>query len=129
VPNVYPGDPWERIRQLERDVEELKAMLNARRPLTEASAGWLLRNQSAPSVPPVNDVHIYASSGRLWARSTLGDVPLLAQGVADYVAPITATDAGATYNSTAQTLINQLKTTMNDTLVNLKFSGQMESSP
>lgn len=129
MPDVYPSDLASRVEQLEGVVAELQALLRARSPLLEASAGWLLRNQAAPSTPPANDVHIYANSGRLWARSTLGDVPLLAQGVADYVAPVTATDAGATYNATAQTLINTLKTTVNSALVNLKLSGQMESSP
>jgi hypothetical protein len=125
----YPDDLFAQIRHLTARVEQLEAQLGQRPAITSASAGWILRNMTAPATPPSGDVHIYAVSGQMWARSTLGDVPLLAQGVADYVAPITATDAGASYNSTAQTLINTLKTTVNSTLVNLKLSGQMDSSP
>jgi hypothetical protein len=128
VPNVYPGDPWERIRQLERDVEELKALLKARDPLTSASQGWLLNSMASPVVPASGDVHIYAQTGRLWARSTLGDVSLLPQGKASYVAPVTAVSAGATYTSTEQTLMNTLKTSVNDILLNLKTAGLMNTS-
>jgi hypothetical protein len=104
-------------------------LLQNRQPLTEASAGWILRHQATPSVPTTNDVHIYAQNGRLRGLSSLGDVPLLAQGKAAYVAPITATSAGATYTSTEQTLMNTLKTSVNDALLNLKLAVLMNSTP
>lgn len=60
----YPGDLLAEFRRLRRDVDELKALLRTRTPLTTASAGWFLPNRSTPAAPS-GGAHIYASGGEL----------------------------------------------------------------
>src|SRR5687768_9214871 len=74
--DVYPGDLLSTVRQLQADVAELQALMGARPAATEASQGWILRAMGTPAAPPAGDVHIYASGGQLWARSTFGTVAL-----------------------------------------------------
>lgn len=76
APNVFPADLLQEIRDLKAAVRQLQTGAK-RSPLVEASAGWVLRQMDTPAIPPSGDVHIYASGGRLWALSTLDDVPLV----------------------------------------------------
>lgn len=71
MPDVYPSDPIARIRQLEKDVEELKAMLRARQPLTAASQGWLMSNRAVPSVSS-GQIHIGSNAGDFYVSTTSG---------------------------------------------------------
>ncbi|MER7361953.1 hypothetical protein [Nonomuraea wenchangensis] len=68
---MYPGDPWERIRQLERDVEELKALLSARQPLTAASQGWRMADMGIPSVS-AGQVQIGSNGGDFYVATASG---------------------------------------------------------
>lgn len=124
--NRFPSDPMQDLRDMQRAVGDNTA--TSRPPLIEASAGWVMRHRSSPPVPPSGDVHIYAQSGRLWCRSTLGDVPLLTQNQAAAVETITTSDAGASYDTTAQFLINKTKATVNDLLDKLRIAGVVSNS-
>jgi hypothetical protein len=75
--NRFPADDEGDFSDLRTAVDEIQALLRTRAPLIEASRGWILRQMGTPSIPPSGDVHIYASGGRLRARSTLDDVPLV----------------------------------------------------
>lgn len=79
----------DRFRALERRVNDLFTSIQNRSGTVVASQGWLLRAMSDPATPPTGDVYIYASGGRLWARSTLGDVPL--EPIPDIPPPFTGT--------------------------------------
>ncbi|MBN6054504.1 hypothetical protein JYK22_21360, partial [Nonomuraea sp. RK-328] len=63
------------LRELQRTVADTQAV--GRPPLVEASAGWIMRHRDTPDTPPAGDVHIFANSGRMWVRSTLGTVAVV----------------------------------------------------
>jgi len=71
VPNVFPDNLPDRIRQLERDVDELKALLRQRQPLTTASQGWVLSEMSIPSVES-DTVRIGCNNADFFARTSSG---------------------------------------------------------
>lgn len=115
MPNVYPGDPWERIRQLERDVEELKALFRQRPGLTSASAGWVIGNMSTPPTPSGGG-HLFASGGEpLWKDSSGVTHELitpsfpLAAAVSDPPDFTSAASAPPTYTSAAQNMLTDLR--------------------
>ncbi|WP_157253223.1 hypothetical protein [Nonomuraea typhae] len=114
MPNVYPGDPWERIRQLERDVEELKALLGVRQPLTKASAGWEIPSQSTPAVPDTGG-HLYASGADPYWRDSSGLSytlkPQVVPGVSVADPPdfTSSSSAGPTYDSSVQNMLTNLR--------------------
>lgn len=127
MPDVYPGDLATRIKDLEKAIEELKAQVQGRDPLTEASQGWILRSMTTPSLPPDGDIHIYAQGGQLWARSSFGTIALDGVPTAAAVSPVGAANAGSSYTSSEQDLLNQLKDRVNLILTNLKIAGLMSS--
>ena len=71
MPDVFPSDPMQRIRQLERDVEELKALLKQRQPLTTASQGWKMTDMSIPTVGP-GEIQIGSNAGELFVATENG---------------------------------------------------------
>lgn len=71
MPDVYPADLSTRIRTLEREVAELKALLQARQPMTAASKGWLLTDMSIPSVE-AGTCHIGCNNNDFFAQTTAG---------------------------------------------------------
>jgi hypothetical protein len=81
VPDVYPGDAAARIRQLERDVEELKALIRARPATTAASLGWRMANMSIPTVGP-GEIQIGSSGGEFFVATENGVRTLPASNVA-----------------------------------------------
>lgn len=76
MPLPQPEDLADRIRALEQGLRDVRSSLTNQGGVTIASQGWLLRSMAFPTTPPAGDVYILANAGRLWARSTLGDVPL-----------------------------------------------------
>lgn len=125
--NRFPSDPMQDLRDLQRTVSDNEATGGS--PLLVASAGWVMRHRGSPPIPPSGDIHIYAQNGRLFIRSTVGEFAVIPVASADYVAPISLVDAGASYDSNAQLLLNQLKATINAILVALKLAGLMDSNP
>lgn len=132
----FPADLVQDIRTLQLDLGDSQAS-QKRGPLLEASAGWIMRNMATPASPPTNDVHIYAKSGRLYAKSTLGDVPLLDQPVAAKVDPLAAAsgttgstivDVGASFNQ-ANINNNDRRNAdkINEVIAALKAIGLMSS--
>ena len=71
MPDVYPSDAAARIRQLEKDVAELKALLQARPGQTQASKGWLLTDMSIPTVSS-GTCHIGCNNSDFFAQTTAG---------------------------------------------------------
>ncbi|MFE3449615.1 hypothetical protein ACFXJ8_11835 [Nonomuraea sp. NPDC059194] len=136
----YPDDQQRVMRQMQRDLTTAQASAGRRQPLIEASAGWVMRNRSTPPAPPSGDVHIYAQGGRLWARSTLGDVPLLPipdppqagfVGAPSSVQAPVSLDSGAlaaAYNQLRLDVINTVDT-LADLIVELKSSSPPIVSP
>ncbi|TYB69753.1 hypothetical protein FXF51_06205 [Nonomuraea sp. PA05] len=126
MPDVYPTDLTQRIRDLEKAVEELRAGAS-REALTEASQGWVLREMATPSVPPTGDIHIYAQGGQLYARSSFGTIALNDQAKAGFVQAVGAANAGTTYTTSEQDLLNQLKDRVNLIITNMKIAGLMDT--
>ena len=120
MPDVYPADLMERFRQLERRVEQLEA---SRGSLTAASKGWLMSNMTIPSVS-AGTIQIGCNGDDFFVKtsSTTKRIP----GVAANVAAVSTIDAGATYTTSVQTLINELKTKVNAHLSADKSAGQMQ---
>ncbi|MFG1963076.1 hypothetical protein [Nonomuraea sp. NPDC049028] len=73
MPDVYPADLGTRIRTLEREVAELKALLQARQPMTAASKGWLLTDMSIPSVES-GTCHLGCNDGDVFSVNASGQV-------------------------------------------------------
>jgi hypothetical protein len=94
VPDVYPSDATARIRQLEKDVAELKALLQARPGQTQASKGWLLTDMSIPTVS-AGTVHIGSNGGDFFAATTSGTKRMFLQAatITNQV-PFTSGDIG-----------------------------------
>lgn len=120
--NRFPHDPMQDLRDLQRVVDDNQAVKGS--PLLEASAGWVLRNRSTPPVPDFGDVHIYAQDNRLWARSAYWTVPLI---TGPSVGDVTVTDAGSTYTTSTQTLINQMKAQLNALLASLRYAKDIDT--
>ncbi|MFC4006655.1 hypothetical protein ACFOY2_05445 [Nonomuraea purpurea] len=101
MPDLYPNDLTVRIRQLERDVEELKALLRARQPTTAASQGWLLSNMSIPSVS-AGTCHIGCTGGDVFSVNAAGKIKrMFEQAPAiDNQANFISGDIGGTPNAT-----------------------------
>ncbi|MFB4280861.1 hypothetical protein ACBJ59_36615 [Nonomuraea sp. MTCD27] len=126
MPDVFPNDLATRIRDLEKAVEELRAGAS-REALTEASQGWVLRQMATPSVPPTGDIHIYAQGGQLFARSSFGTIALDDVPSAAAVQVVGAADAGTSYTTSEQDLLNQLKQRVNLIITNMKIAGLMDT--
>ena len=116
----YPSDPMQDLRDLQTRVDDTQAV--GRPALTEASQGWILRDMTPPATPPAGDVHIYAASGRMWVRSTLGTVAVEDKTGAS-VADVATANADATYGTPERDLINELKTQVNALLTSLRDAG------
>lgn len=124
--NRFPSDPMQDLRELQRTVADDQATSGSQ--LLVASAGWVMRNRSTPPAPPTGDIHIYAQNGTLWATSASASVPLLPQNKAAFVAAVANADAGASYDSSAQALLNALKSKVNAILTELKIAALMNGS-
>jgi hypothetical protein len=81
VPDVYPSDAAARIRQLEKDVAELKALLQARPGQTQASKGWLLTDMSIPTVS-AGTCHIGCNNSDFFAQTAAGTKRMFLQAAA-----------------------------------------------
>jgi hypothetical protein len=120
-----------RIRQLERDVEELKSLLRGREPLTAASKGWLLSNMTIPS-PAFGTVHIGANGGQFYSVESGGVVKrMYPQVAAASVTSFTLGNAPASYSQVyaqQQSVgIQNLWDGLTTALANFKSSGVMSS--
>ncbi|MGS2645820.1 hypothetical protein [Streptosporangium sp. G12] len=95
----FPADLLADIRNIQRAVDQ--ASLAKGRPLTTASAGWILPNMPTPD-NPANGVHLFAQENTLYALSASGalqSIPDQASAVSN-PAPPTATTIGANPTST-----------------------------
>lgn len=74
----YPDDILKDIAETRRLQAGQFGSGQTQAPLTEASAGWILRARSTPAATGLGsgDIHIYAKSGKLWVRSASGDEEL-----------------------------------------------------
>jgi hypothetical protein len=99
VPDVYPSDAAARIRQLEKDVAELKALLQARPGQTQASKGWLLTDMSIPTVS-AGTVHIGSNGGDFFAVTTAGTKRMFLQAatIANQANMLAGVSAPGTYS-------------------------------
>lgn len=119
MPDVYPADLLARFRELEKRVEQLEG---ARGSLTAASKGWLMSNMTIPSVS-AGTIQIGCNAGEFFVatNTTVKRIPSAAAAVS----AVSTTDAGSTYTTSVQTLINELKTKVNATLSALKSASLM----
>jgi len=81
VPDLFPGNFVETVEDLRRRVEELEALLNARKPLTSASQGWRMADMSIPTVGP-GEIQIGSNNGELFVATESGVRTLPASNVA-----------------------------------------------
>ncbi|MCK2214301.1 hypothetical protein MF672_010930 [Actinomadura sp. ATCC 31491] len=136
MPDVYASNLASRVEQLEREVDQLKALLGTRPALTAASQGWLLTNQAVPDVD-VGQVHIGANSGEFFAVGSSGVVRRLYPQAATVAAFTTLPSGtpdnviatlGGTYDGSA---INgnflDVATKINAILTSLKNADHMNS--
>lgn len=122
MPDVYPGDLTARIRQLEKDVEELKALQGSREPLTAASQGWRLSDMAIPTVS-AGQVHIGSNSGDLFAQTTSGTKRMFYK--ASTVAAVSGS-VGDTYTTFTRDIINDLISKFNSLRANLIGAQHMD---
>jgi len=125
VPNVYPDNLPDRIRQLERDVEELKTLLRQRPPLTAASQGWRMSDMAIPSVGP-GEVQIGSNGGELFVATESGtkrlnqlDVPGATPAYpSSFSSPatVTGTVQDTHYNLLRADVVAQLHTPLRDVI-------------
>ncbi|MFD9949812.1 hypothetical protein ACFWYW_55915 [Nonomuraea sp. NPDC059023] len=73
----YPEEFEDRFESLEHQPQQQFSSSQNRSGYSHASNGLILNDQATPPIPTPGDVHIYADSGRLRARSTLDDVTLI----------------------------------------------------
>jgi len=99
--NKFPADDEGDFTSLRRAVDDLQAVLKNREPLTEASAGWILRDRDDPETP-AGGVHIYAQGGEFYVRTGAGlirdIIPPQAAAVA-IAANMTSAEIGSAPNS------------------------------
>jgi len=85
MPDLFPSDFLQDVAEIGKDARQAKTLAGARAPLTEASAGWILRDRADPDTPP-DGVHIYAQDGEFYVRTAGGIdrniIPLRAAPVA-----------------------------------------------
>ena len=81
MPDLFPGNVVETVEDLRRRVEELEALLNARKPLTSASQGWRMADMSIPTVGP-GEIQIGSNNGELFVATENGVRTLPASNVA-----------------------------------------------
>lgn len=120
MPDVYPGDLANRIRQLEKDIEDLKAQ--GRPAATEASQGWRLKSMSVPAVPS-GEAHIGADASGFFAADVNGVKRMMYK--ASHVTPIAAA-AGDTYTTGTRDLINLLVARLNELIAALIGAQHMD---
>ncbi|MFE3452371.1 hypothetical protein ACFXJ8_25955 [Nonomuraea sp. NPDC059194] len=77
MPLPQSEDFADRIRKIEQEIRDLRSSITNQGGRSEASGGWVFTDMADPPVPTSGKTHIYSQGGRLWARSTTGDVPLL----------------------------------------------------
>jgi hypothetical protein len=130
VPDVYPGDAAARIRQLEKDVEELKALLRQRPATTSASLGWRMANMSIPSVGP-GEIQIGSNDGELYVQTESGTkrLPSLPGAAPDYPgsfsspATVSGTVQDTHYNLLRSDVVNQLFNPLRDLIEKGRVTG------
>lgn len=132
MPDVFPSDPMQRIRQLERDVEELKALLKQRQPLTTASQGWRMTDMSIPSVGS-GEIQIGSNGGELFVATASGtqrlnqlNVPVTTPTYpASFSSPATVsgTVLDTHYNLLRADVVNQLFNILREVINRLATAG------
>jgi hypothetical protein len=118
--NVYATDLPTRIRNLEREVADLRAQ--ARPALTQASQGWRMTPMTVPAVP-TGSVHIGADTSGFFAVDDNGVKRMMYR--APNVDPIAAA-AGDTYTTGTRDLINLLVTRFNELIASLIGAQHMD---
>ncbi|MEV6159429.1 hypothetical protein AB0L53_54765 [Nonomuraea sp. NPDC052129] len=118
--NVYATDLPARIRNLEREVADLRAQ--ARPALTEASQGWRLKSMTPPAVG-AGEAHIGADASGFFATDINGTKRMMYK--ASNVDPVSGA-AGDTYGAATGTLINLLITRFNELIANLIGAQHMD---
>ncbi|MFF0860889.1 hypothetical protein ACFYUV_03950 [Nonomuraea sp. NPDC003560] len=122
-----PTDQNRLFRELEKRVEALEARAGIRAPITELSQGVTLRGMAAPDTSgmPATDGKIYFKGGRLTARpgGNGSEVQLRPPVTIGDPGDVTAGDAGSTYSSFEQALMNQTKSRFNALLSTMRLNG------
>ncbi|MEV6036047.1 hypothetical protein AB0L65_33170 [Nonomuraea sp. NPDC052116] len=121
MPDVYPNDLTARLRQMEKDIEELKALLGSREPLTAASKGWRLSNMTIPTVSS-GQAHIGANNNEIFGSTINGTKYMLAK------APNPGTvssSVGDTYTTFTRDAINDVISKFNSLVSGLSGAGHI----
>lgn len=113
------------IQQLARRVAALEARAGIQQPVEVSSAAGPFFLPNGTPTGQAGGLVIGASSGQFKVVDQVGntiDLPV------SYQAPISLSNAGASYDGTAQALINGLKTGHNDLVDRLKLYRVMKPS-
>lgn len=135
-----PADVFQDIRDLQRDVKEAQGAAPRRQPLTTASGGWIIPNNS-PDVDDIDDGgHLGAAGDEpLWTESSGVSYSLKPPEVpeAPYVAHTPSMGAGADAPSTYSDVyvealredVRALRETVADLIDSFRSVDLLHSSP
>lgn len=133
----FSGNLADEVAKLRAEVNELRALLRQRQPLTTASQGWRMTDMSIPSVGP-GEVQIGSSGGDLFVATSSGvkripdlDVPGAAPTFpASFSSPATVsgTVQDTHYNLLRADIVNQLFEPLRDLIIKGRASGLWLSS-
>jgi hypothetical protein len=108
VPDLFPGNFVETVEDLRRRVEELEALLNARKPLTSASQGWRMANMTIPSVS-AGEIHVGSNDDALFVQTSSGTTRLPAVPGAAPTYPGSFSSPATVSGTVQDTHYNQLR--------------------
>ncbi|MEV0382433.1 hypothetical protein [Nonomuraea sp. NPDC050643] len=124
MPDLYPGDLLQEIRELKQRVADLEAIVRAQPGRTTASQGWILPSLAAPdtSALPAGALQLYGRGSLVRYRPAGNgtEVTLTATPTAGHVASILLGTAGASYTALEQNILNTVVSTVNSILAELQ---------
>ncbi|MEU6710017.1 hypothetical protein ABZ897_00945 [Nonomuraea sp. NPDC046802] len=123
MPDRFPDDLFEQIRQLTARVDQLEAQLQQRPGVTKASQGWRMADMTIPSVGS-GEIHIGSNGGDFFVSTTSGTKSI--PGVANNVNIPDINPIAAPSNYTlawGQNVVSMIVSDHN-ALVNLRLSLQ-----
>ncbi|SET47906.1 hypothetical protein [Nonomuraea wenchangensis] len=121
----FPGDLADEVARLRAEVNELRALVRQRAPLTTASQGWRMADMAIPSVGP-GEIQIGSNGGELFVATSSGtqrlnqlNVPVATPPYpASFTSPATigGTPTAQNYNDLRADVVNQLFTPLRDVI-------------
>ncbi|MEU6725456.1 hypothetical protein ABZ917_17250 [Nonomuraea wenchangensis] len=128
----FPGDLADEVARLRAEVNELRALVRQRAPLTTASQGWRMTDMAIPSVGP-GEVRIGSNNGEFFVQTESGtqrlnqlNVPVTTPTYpASFSSPATVsgTVQDTHYNLLRADVVNQTFTPLREVINRLATAG------